>query len=333
MNKGLFLALLASIAIVGCNSGTDTSSSTPGSTGSTGSKPSGETKTIAFVTNNTSDFWTIAKKGTEKAAAELPNYKIEFKMPQEGSAATQKQILDDLVANGVAGIAVSPVDPAGQTQDLDKVAEKTVLFCQDSDAPESKRACYLGTDNVAAGVMAGEELKKALPNGGKVMVFVGKADAQNAKDRFDGLKKALEGSKIQILDLRTDDTDRARAKQNVADSIVKFPDLAACVGLWSYNGPAIVGAVKEAKKEGKIQIIAFDEEDDTLAGVKDGIIFSTIVQQPFEFGYQSMKMIAKVVEGDKSAIPAEKKIIIPTRAINKESVTEFETKLKELKGK
>lgn len=331
MNKGLFLALLASIAIVGCNSGsgeTNTSSNT-----GTKPAPSGDAKTIAFVTNNTSDFWTIAKKGTEKAAAELPNYKIEFKMPQEGSAATQKQILDDLVANGVAGIAVSPVDPAGQTPDLDKVAEKTVLFCQDSDAPESKRACYLGTDNVAAGVMAGEELKKALPNGGKVMVFVGKADAQNAKDRFDGLKKALEGSKIQILDLRTDDTDRARAKQNVADSIVKFPDLAACVGLWSYNGPAIVGAVKEAKKEGKIQIIAFDEEDDTLAGIKDGSIFSTIVQQPFEFGYQSMKMIAKVIEGDKSAIPAEKKIIIPTRAINKESVTEFETKLKELKGK
>lgn len=327
MNKGLFLALLASVAIAGCNSGGGEASSSS----SSGTK--GSTKTIAFVTNNTSDFWTIAKKGTEKAASELPNYKIEFKMPQEGSAATQKQILDDLVANGVAGIAVSPVDPAGQTADLDALAEKTVLFCQDSDAPNSKRACYLGTDNVAAGQMAGEELKKALPNGGKIMVFVGKADAQNAKDRYDGLKKALEGSNIQILDLRTDDTDRARAKQNVADAIVKYPDLAGCVGLWSYNGPAIVGAVKEAKKDGKIQIVCFDEEDDTLAGVKDGSIYATIVQQPFEFGYQSMKMIAKVVEGDKTAIPESKKIIIDTKAIHKDSVDEFSTKLKELKGK
>ena len=165
------------------------------------------------------------------------------------------------------------------------------------------------------------------------MVFVGKADAQNAKERFEGLKKALEGSKVEILDLRTDDTDHARAKQNVADAIVKYPDLAGCVGLWSYNGPAIVGAVKEAKKEGKIQIVCFDEEDDTLAGVTDGSVYATIVQQPFEFGYQSMMMIAKVIEGDKSGIPAEKKVIIPTQAIHKDSVAAFAENLKKLKGK
>ena len=189
------------------------------------------------------------------------------------------------MVNKVAGIAVSPTDPVGEKQDLDKIVDSGVLLvCQDSDAPDSKRAAYIGTDNVAAGVMAGEEVKKALPNGGKIMVFVGKADAQNAKERYDGLKKALAGSKVEILDLRTDDGDRARAKQNVADAIVKYPDLAGCVGLWSYNGPGIVNAVKEAKKVGKIQIVTFDDEADTITGVQDGSIFSMIVQQPFQFG-------------------------------------------------
>ncbi len=334
MNKGLFFALLASIVMAGCNPSSESAnSSTPPTPDSGNTVATGETKTIAFVTNNVSDFWTIARKGTEKAASELKGYKIEFKMPQDAQPSTQKQILDDLVANGAKGIAVSPVSPDNQTADLDAIAAKTVLFTQDSDAPKSQRACYLGTDNVEAGKMAGEELKKALPNGGKVMVFVGKADAQNAKERFEGLKKALEGSKVEILDLRTDDTDHARAKQNVADAIVKYPNLAGCVGLWSYNGPAIVGAVKEAKKEGKIQIVCFDEEDDTLAGVTDGSVYATIVQQPFEFGYQSMMMIAKVIEGDKSGIPAEKKVIIPTQAIHKDSVAAFAENLKKLKGK
>jgi ribose transport system substrate-binding protein len=336
MKNWFFSAIIASFVIVGCgSSSTDSGNSNIPSTGdsSVKSSDSSEKKSIAFVTNNSSDFWTIARKGTEKAQAELKNYTIEFKMPSEGNAASQKQVLDDLIAKGVKGIALSPVDPTNQKADLDDLASKAVLFTQDSDAADSKRECYIGSDNMAAGEMAGEEVKKALPNGGKIMVFVGKADAQNAKDRFDGLKKALAGSKVEVVDLRTDDTDRARAKQNVADALVKYPDLAGCVGLWSYNGPAIVSAVKEANKVGKIQIVAFDEEDDTLAGIADGSIFSTVVQQPFEYGYQSMVMMAKVLDGDKSVIPTDKKVIVPTKVVNKASVADFSATLKELRGK
>jgi ribose transport system substrate-binding protein len=137
------------------------------------------------------------------------------------------------------------------------------------------------------------------------------------------LKKALAGSKVEILDLRTDDGDRARAKQNVADAIVKYPDLALCVGLWSYNGPGIINAIKEAKKVGKIQVVTFDDEADTITGVQDGSIFSMIVQQPFQFGYESMMMMAKVLDGDKTALPKDGKKIIPTQAINKDSVKAY----------
>ena len=339
MNKGLFLALLASVAIVGCNGGggennTSSSSTTATNTGGNTPAPSGATKKLAFVTNNASDFWVIARKGTELAEKELNGtVKVDFRIPQDGTAAQQKEILDSLVADKIDGIAISPKDPANQKDLLNGVAAKTLLFCQDSDAADSNRVCYVGTDNVAAGTMAGEELKKALPNGGKVMVFVGSKDAQNAKERFEGLKKAVEGTKIQILDIRTDEADHAKAKTNVADTIVSTPDLAACVGLWSYNGPAIVSAIQDAKKVGKIQVVCFDEEADTLKGVKDGVVAATIVQQPFEFGYQSVLMMAKYLGGDKSVVPAAKKVIIPTRAINKANVDEFSAKLKELTGK
>lgn len=325
--KPWILALVTATLIVGCTSEPAPSADKPADSG----VKAAPTKTIAFVSNNAADFWTIARKGTEKAQAELPDFKIEFQMPADASAAEQKRILDDLVAKGVKGIALSPVDPKSQTADLNALAEKCALFTQDSDAPDSKRACYVGTDNVAAGVMAGEEVKKALPQGGKIMVFVGKADAQNAKERFEGLKKALEGTKVVVLDLRTDDGDKVRAKQNVADTLVKTPDVAGLVGLWGYNGPAIASAVKEAGKAGKIQIVCFDEEPDTLAAIKDGTIRSTIVQQPYEFGYQSMMMLAKYVGGDKSVVPADHKVIVPTKVIEKATVEDFETKLKELR--
>lgn len=286
---------------------------------------------VAFVTNNPSDFWTIARRGCEKADAELPNLTMEFKMPGENSATEQTRIVDDLLSSGIDGFAISPVDPANQGAILNKAAEQVLVITQDSDAPNSKRAAYVGTDNRAAGRQAGGLIKKALPNGGKIMVFVGQIDAQNARDRHEGIKDALKGSKVEIIDVRTDNAERAKAKSNVADTLVQYPDIAALVGLWSYNGPAILNAVKDAGKIGKVKIICFDEEPETLAGIKSGAIFATVVQQPYEFGYQALKLMDKVLRGDSSAIPASKQIVVPTQAIDKNNVAAFTTKIAKLR--
>jgi ribose transport system substrate-binding protein len=320
-------ALLCALILSSCQPGTSPTNSTTNSSGT------GETRRLAFVPNNASDFWVIARKGTEKAEKEIPGIKVDFRIPADGTAAEQQRIIDDLLAKGINGIAISPIDPANQTAMLDRAAAKAVIVTQDSDAPTSKRECYIGTDNVAAGRQAGELLKEALPNGGKVMVFVGTLDAANAQQRYQGLKEAVAGSNIQILDVRTDNTERVRAKANAADTLVNNPDIAGMVGLWSYNGPAILSAVKEANKTDKVKIIAFDEEDETLSGIKEGAIFATVVQQPFEFGYQSIVMMSKILSGDKSGIPAGKQIFVPTLAIKKADVDAFITKINTLRGR
>ena len=264
----LVFALVASLA--GCSK----------SDNSAGGAGGGKKVRLAFVTNNASDFWTISRAGCNKAAQELPNVEVDFKIPSTGTAADQKRIIDDLLVRGVDGIAVSPVDPKNQTLMLNDVAKQCLLVTHDSDAPESQRSLYIGTDNIAAGKQAGELIKKALPQGGKIMVFVGTLDAQNAHDRFGGIKEALTGSNVEIIDVRTDDTDRVRAKANALDTMVKYPDVSCLVGLWSYNGPAIVNAVKEVNKVGTVKVVCFDEEDETLQGIRDGVVFATVVQQP-----------------------------------------------------
>jgi len=287
---------------------------------------------VAFITNNAADFWTIARKGTDKAAAELPDVTVEFRLG-DGTAAAQKRIVDDLLAKGVEGIAISPVDPVNQIAMLDEVAQKAIVFTHDSDAPNSKRECYVGTDNVAAGRQAGALIKDALPKGGKIALFVGKLDARNAQERLQGIKEAIAGSPIEILDVRTDDTDQVRAKANVAEMIVGHPDVAALVGLWSYNGPAILSAVRDAGKIGSVKIIAFDEDDETLTGVKAGAIVGTVVQQPYEFGYQAITLLAKALKGDRSGIPAGHQVFIPTMVIRQDNVDDFRTKLTALRGR
>jgi len=287
---------------------------------------------LAFVTNNAADFWTIARKGTEQADAELGGATVEFRLG-DGTAAEQKRIVDDLLAKGVDGIAISPVDPANQTGMLNDAARQAVVFTHDSDAPDSRRECYVGTDNVAAGREAGGLIKEALPQGGRIAVFVGKLDARNAQERLQGIKEAIAGSTISIIDVRTDDTDQVRAKANVSEMLVSHPDVAALVGLWSYNGPAILSAVRDAGRIGQVKIIAFDEDDETLTGVKSGAIMGTVVQQPYEFGYRSMTLLAKALDGDRSGMPASHQVFIPTQVIRQNNVDEFRTKLAKLRGR
>jgi len=299
-----------------------------GSTPARGAEP----MKLAFITNNASDFWTIARAGVNKAVEELKDVEVDFRIPADGTAATQKRIIEDLLAKGIQGIAISPKDPANQTGVLNRAAERALVICHDSDAPKSKRAFYIGTDNLAAGRQAGQLIKEVLPNGGKIMIFVGTLDAQNAHDRIGGIKEALAGSNIEVIDVRTDETDRVRAKSNVKDTIVKYPDIAALVGIWSYNGPAIVNALKESGKAGQIKAVTFDEEQETLSGVRDGVVYATVVQQPYQFGYQAILKMRDYLKGDKAFVPESKQIIVPTLAIKKDNVDEFAANLKKLLG-
>ena len=97
-----------------------------------------DNKTLALVTNAAADFWTIARRGVEKAQKEHPDYKMQVIVTGQATAAGQRRELDDLLARGVAGISISVIDPANSTEELNKVAAKTVLFTTDSDAPQSK---------------------------------------------------------------------------------------------------------------------------------------------------------------------------------------------------
>jgi ribose transport system substrate-binding protein len=319
----LTAAVLCGLTPTGCNKQSDTSAA-PG-----GPKP----LHLAFLTNNAANFWTIARAGTEEAQKELDGVTVDFRIPPGAAAADQKAIIDELLANGVDGIAMSPIDPANQVQMINDASQQALIFTQDSDAPTSNRTCYIGTDNKAAGEQAGALVKQVLPNGGKIMVFVGKIDAQNARDRFEGLKEALAGSNVTILDVRTDNGDAVKAKANAADTLVTVPDIAGMVGLYSYNGPAILNAIKDAGKVGQVKIVCFDEDQETLAGVKDGSIEATIVQQPFEFGRLAIVNMAKYLRGDKSVVPDSHTIIVPTLVIDKSKVDDFTTKLNTLLGK
>lgn len=285
-------------------------------------------KTLAFVVNGASDFWKLAEAGVKKAQEELPNYDLQFKYPEQAAAAIQQRLMDDLVAAGVSAIMVSAVDPKSSTEALNRIGSQVPLFTTDSDAPDTNRVAYIGSSNTDAGMQAGEIAKKAMPDGGKCIGFVGLLGADNARERIDGMKAALEGSNVELVDVRGDDIDMTRAKRNVEDALAANPDIDCMVGFYSYNPPRIYEVLKEAGKLGEVTVVAFDEDPITLGGVREGTIAGTVVQQPYEWGFQGMKLMAAFLEGDTSMIPENKLVIVPTAIIDKDNVDAFEAELK-----
>ena len=288
--------------------------------------------TLAFVVNGASDFWKAAEAGVKKAQADLPDFTLELKYPEQSSVAIQQRLMEDLVSAGVKGIMVSAVDPKTSTDGLNKIASETALFTTDSDAPNTNRVAYIGSSNVDAGKQAAEIAKKAMPNGGKCIGFVGLLGADNAKERIQGMKDGIAGTKIELTDVRGDDIDQTRAKKNVEDALVASPDVTCMVGFYSYNTPRIYEALREAGKLGQITVVGFDDDPITLGGVKEGTIAGTVVQQPYLWAYQGMKLMAAYLKGDKSGIPDGKLIIIPTKIIGKDDVDAYAANLKAMAG-
>ncbi len=147
---------------------------------------------FAFVAGAATDFWSFAQRGSEKAGNELPNVDVEFRFTSDGTASEQRRIIEDLLARGIDGLAVTPLDPINQKPMVDRLSRQIPVVITDSDVSGSGRLCYLGTDNVEAGREAGKLIKELLPDGGKIMLFVGKRDAQNAVERIQGIREELE---------------------------------------------------------------------------------------------------------------------------------------------
>ena len=152
----------------------------------------GQRVKVGFVSNNEAEFWTIAEAGTRKAAEEF-GVEVLFRRPKPPSAAAQKELIEDLINNGVKAIAVSVIDPVNQKDYLNQIADRVVLITQDNDAPDTKRKCYIGTDNYAAGKEVGKLVKETMPDGGWIGIFVGQPDPINAKQRRQGVLDELAG--------------------------------------------------------------------------------------------------------------------------------------------
>jgi ribose transport system substrate-binding protein len=293
----MLIGLLAASVLLGCK----------------GSSAS-EAKRIIILINGDSPFWDACRVGVPEAERDFKLADANLHAVVESNDGTPQGQLDKLrqfaSQSDIVAIGISPCDAANVAiaEEMRNLKNRGIhVITIDSDVDRAKmrdcRFAFVGTDNLAGGRELGKCLKGFRPEGGGYVTFVGRKGAQNAMDRIQGVGQGA-GDKWKQLDCMGDDIDRNVARENVRNAIANHKqNLTALIGIWSYNAPAIVDVVKkdpEARKEHLV--VAFDAEPLAIAGMGDGMVDAMVVQNPYEMGYQGVRLMQALVRSDQATI-------------------------------
>jgi ribose transport system substrate-binding protein len=313
--------------------------------GSVDRKPAAvSTPKIAFVTGGTGPFWQATVAGA-KAAARDHQVELQTEMP-EGDENLEQQvtILTHLDLKHLDGVALSPLDAEGQTHMINQMAHEKNVVTFDSDAPLSDRQSYIGTSNVAAGATCGRVVKEALPEGGKIAVLLSNLTKENLRDRQSGFQEALglgaeaeasadakrTGPQYVVVDYLLDNGDDEQCAANIRQEVGKHADLACFVGMNAHHGPVLLKVLKDLDKLGKIKLVTFDDDRETLDGLTAGYIYATIAQDPYKYGYEAVNVLASLCRGSGDQLPVVGKgsVYVGAEPIRQATVDEFRARIK-----
>jgi ribose transport system substrate-binding protein len=291
---------------------------------------------VAVIGKSVHPYWANVEKGVQDAAAKL-GVQADFFVPTKEDVAAQLSTMEGYIAQGYAGIAVAPSDPKAMEATIKAAMDAGIpVITLDTDAPESVRLAYVGTSNKAAGVIAGQEMAKLLPNGGKVSFSTGSLTALNSLERMEGFREGM-GDKITVVEpVNNDKEDSATALELANATLVANPDLAGAFGVYAYNGPNWAKAVKEQGKVGQVKIVCFDATDEHIAFLKEGVIDVLVAQREYFQGYKSVELLTLMAQKGIEAglaeygVPADKIVDTGVDVVTKANLADYDATLTQL---
>ncbi len=270
-------------------------------------------KRVIILINGNSPFWDAARVGLQDADKDFKLKEAGLHAVLEQNDGTPQGQLDklrtfasmsDVVAVGVSAIDANNAAIADQLRALQNKGVKVITVDSDVDREKFRDARYafVGTDNLQGGRVLGKCARLLRPQGGEYETFVGRTGAQNAIERIGGFAEGA-GDKFKDDGTMADQNDRTKARQDVRDAITNHPKLDVLVGIWSYNAPAIADVVKEPGQDRKrFTIVTFDAEPEAIQHMQDGLIDAMVVQNPYQMGYQGVRLMKALVQDDQTTL-------------------------------
>jgi ribose transport system substrate-binding protein len=244
------------------------------------------------------DYWRLVEKGA-KAAAKDYGVMLEYVGPKQANFDDHLKTIEMSVASKVDGIMTQGLSDEQFTPLINRVVEKGIpVITVDTDAANSKRKAYIGTDNYYSGFLAGKALIEDTKGQANVAIITGSFNKNHQIQRVKGFKDAVKTENgIHIIDVQESEISRVRAAEKAYQILQEHPEVNAFYGTSALDGIGIAQVVEKYKKQDQFYIIGFDTLPETLDYIRKGTIKATVVQEPYEMGYRAVVMMIELIEG------------------------------------
>lgn len=247
-------------------------------------------------------FWRTIEHAAAEVAQEY-NMELEYTGPFRLNPAEQTKLLDKAIASKVDGIFVQGVKGEEYTRLINKAMERGIpVITVDTDAPESKRLTYVGTDNLSSGAKLGEIVAESTAKLGikpvHIGIIIGSMEAPNQQLRLEGFESVVKSVPgVDIAGVAVSNISRIQATQAAEQLLRRHPEINVMVGTSALDGIGILQAVKTLNLQQKVRIYAFDDLDETKQAIAAGEIEATVIQKPSEMGREAMRQLHMYFEG------------------------------------
>ncbi|MFD0696122.1 substrate-binding domain-containing protein [Paenibacillus sp. GCM10027628] len=247
------------------------------------------------------DYWKTVKMGAEVAAKEF-DVTLDFRAPgDEADVKGQIALMEQSISIGPDAIVLAANDYKELTAVVDHAASLNIpVVSIDSEVESNKTKSFIGANNYVAGQLAGKQLIKLAGTKGNIAIVSFKQGERNAEQREQGLLEEISKyPEIKVLDKVYSLTDRDLAGQLTGQIIQQYPQLDGIVALNEISSIGVADEIQKLGLQGKVKIITFDSTSDELELLQEGVIQSTIVQNPFSIGYLGVKNAVDTMKGKK----------------------------------
>lgn len=270
----------------------------------------------------TNPYWLSIKEGAEKAAKERGAV-VEFLGPTTASTEEGLKLFEMATSAKVNGIITYVQEEGKYKKKINDAIEKGIpVVTIDSDEEDSNRLTYVGTDNILAGQVAGKEMVKEIGNEGNVAIVMGGKSVKNQEERVEGFSSYItSNSNLKVVDSDSSDAMLLEAEIITRKILNRNNKIDALFCASALDGIGAAKAVKDLNYTNKVKIICFDDLDDTLSNIRNGIVSATIVQRSNEMGYRAVNRIMDEIEGKSYRVS---KILTDVDVIDKSNIDTYE---------
>lgn len=315
--------VLAGALLAGCSSGTAATEAAKATQPSQAGTEKGTEDTAASDTQDGSgaseinrklffcpksvgfDYWTSAEKGIMEAAKTL-GYDAVFNGPATTDSAQQISMIQDMLAQGIGGLAIAPNDAEAISATIKEAQDKgvnTITF--DTDAPNSTRSYLVCPDSdYSMGQELGKMIAEEMGQEGQLAFMVASFSAENQVSKVEGATDYLKENcpDIEIVTTVNSDDDNETAFANAQTLLTTYPDLKGILGFAGAEAPQAAEAITQAisngeVKEGQIAVTGIGFPNQCRPYIKSGVLKQVLSWNPTETGKVACYVLAAMAEG------------------------------------